>query len=91
MNRMQHPTCNDVLRAPPDTPIEEVTPLAITRWQYADGTHAIATYWRPTEQELALIAAGHPVRLLNLGTFFPPVILGVEGDGVLPDLEGKIT
>ena len=83
MDRHQHPTNNDVLGAPPGVPIDECNALPITRIQYSDGTPAVASYWRPTPAELALLAAGAAVRLVVLGTTHPPLMLGVDGDGVL--------
>lgn len=83
MNRHQHPTNNAVLGAPPGVPLDECNALPITRIQYSDGTPAVASYWRPTPAELALLNHGHAVRLTVLGTTHPPLMLGVDGDGVL--------
>lgn len=83
MDRHQHPTNNDVLGAPPGVPIDECNALPITRIQYSDGTPAVASFWRPTPAELALLAQGHAVRLTVLGRTHPPLMLGVDGDGVL--------
>ena len=83
MDRHQHPTNNDVLGAPPGVPIDECNALPITRIQYSDGTPAVASYWRPTPAELALLAQGAAVRLTVLGATHPPLMLGVDGDGVL--------
>lgn len=83
MDRHQHPTNNAVLGAPPGMPIDECSALPITRIQYSDGTPAVASYWRPTPAELALLAEGAAVRLTILGTTHPPLMLGVDGDGVL--------
>ena len=83
MNRHQHPTNNDVLGAPPGVPLEECNALPITRIQYSDGTLAVASYWTPTADELALLNQGRAVRLTVLGTTHAPLMLGVDGDGVL--------
>lgn len=83
MNRHQHPTNNDVLGAPPSVPIDECNALPITRIQYSDGTPAVASYRKPTPDELALLNRGFAVRLTVLGTTHPPLMLGVDGDGVL--------
>lgn len=88
MNRVQHHTNNSVIAAPPGVPIEECTALAYTQLEFLDGVRAKATYWSPTPLQLALINAGHPIRLIALGELFAPVILGVEFDGVLPSVEG---
>lgn len=83
MDRHQHPTNNDVLGAPPGVPIDECNALPITRIQYSDGTPAVASYWLPTPDELALLNRGFAVRLTVLGNTHPPLMLGVDGDGVL--------
>ena len=83
MNRHQHPTNNDVLGAPPGVPLDECNALPITRIEYSDGTPAVASYWRPTAPELALLVRGAAVRLTVLGRTHPPLMLGVDGDGVL--------
>jgi hypothetical protein len=83
VNRHQHPTNNDVLGAPPGVPLDECTALAITRVQYSDGTPAVASYWLPTADELALLSQGRAVRLTVLGRTHPPLMLGVDGDGML--------
>lgn len=76
MDRHQHPTNNAVLGAPAGMPIDECNALPITRIQYSDGTPAVASYWRPTAAELALLSQGHPVRLVVLGRTHPPLMLG---------------
>ena len=83
MNRHQHPTNNDVLGAPPGVPLDECSALPITRIQHSDGTPAVASFWHPTPTELALLAQGAAVRLTVLGMTHPPLMLGVDGDGVL--------
>lgn len=79
MRPTQHPTNNDVLRAPPGVPIEECRPLPITRVQYSDGTPAVWSYWMPSDAERAAIAAGASVRLSAMGGRHPPVHIGVDG------------
>jgi len=83
MNRHQHPSNNAVLGAPPGMPIDECNALPITRITYACGTPAVVSYWMPTPAELALMNEGRAVRLSVLGTTHPPLMLGVDGDGVL--------
>jgi hypothetical protein len=75
----QHPTNNDVLRAPPGVPIEECTPLAITRAQYPNGDHVVQSYWRPTDAERKAIAEGALVVFTCWGRTHPPVYIGVDG------------
>lgn len=79
MNPTQHPSNNDVLRAPPGVSIEQCRPLAITRVAYEDGTPAVWSFWRPSEAEKAAIAAGATVRLSAIGQTHPPVHVGVDG------------
>ena len=83
MNRHQHATNNDVLGAPLGVPVDECNALPITRIQYSDGTLAVVSYWRPTPDELMLLGRGNAVRLTVLGTTHSPLMLGVDGDGVL--------
>ena len=83
MQRSQHPSNNDVLGAPRGMTIDECNALPITRIQYADGTPAVASFWRPTAEELALINQGQCIRLVTLGTTHPPLMLGVDGDGLI--------
>jgi hypothetical protein len=82
MQRSQHPSNNAVIGAPPGMTIDQCTALPITRVQYADGTKVMMSYWQPTEFERDLILSGRPVRLSILGNGHPPVLLGVDGDGL---------
>jgi hypothetical protein len=79
MRATQHPSNNDVLRAPPGVPIEECAPLAITRAQYPDGSPVVQSFWQPSEAERAAIAAGKPVLFQCWGRTHPPVYIGVDG------------
>lgn len=81
MNRYQHPSNNAVLGAPKG--VSDCGALPITRVQFIDGTDAVASYWMPSDQERALIAAGHPVRIVALGVTQPPMMVGADGDGLL--------
>lgn len=79
MRPTQHPSNNDVLRAPPGADIDQCRPLAITRVQYGDGTPAVWSFWQPTEAERAAIAAGAAIRFEALGSTHPPVAISVDG------------
>ena len=79
MRPTQHQSNNDVLRAPPGVPIEECTPLAITRGQYPDGLQVVRSYWRPSEAERAAIADGALIQFQCWGQTHPPVYIGVSG------------
>jgi hypothetical protein len=75
----QHASNNDVLGAPPGMTVDECKPLAITRVKYSDGTPGVWSYWAPTAEERAAIAAGALVRVGALGHTHPPIHLGVDG------------
>ncbi len=79
MRPTQHPSNNDVLRAPAGATVEECRPLAITRIKYEDGTPAVWSFWKPTEQEIQAIAGGAVIRLSAIGQTHPPVHIGVDG------------
>jgi hypothetical protein len=81
MRPIQHPSNNDVLRAPPGVPIEECTPLPITRVIYQGGTNGVWSYWQPSAEELALLKAGKHLRVEIIGGTQPPLSIGVDGDG----------
>lgn len=89
MRPIQHPSSNGVLGAPAGVPIEECRPLFITRVVHtATRQQGVYSYWQPDAQQMALLAAGRPVRLSALGRTHPPVALGVDGDGLDADLLG---
>lgn len=43
-----------------------------------DGWPVVSTYWRPTDEELAAIAAGLPIKLTLIGTAPQPIRLEVD-------------
>lgn len=79
MRSTQHTSNNDLLRAPPGATVDECRPLAITRIVYQDGIPAVQSFWQPTSEERAAIAAGALVRFECLGHTHPPMTLGVDG------------
>lgn len=83
MIRHQHPTNNRAIGAPPGVSYEECVALPITDALYPDGSRSLFSFWMPTSQELALLAAGAPVRLEIRGAIHPMVSVGVDGDGVV--------
>lgn len=83
MRPMQHSTSNDVLAAPTGVPADVCVPLPVTRLIYPDGSHAVASYWMPSESELALLRVGMPVRIIIGGRTHAPIHIGVDGDDVL--------
>lgn len=80
MRPTQHPSNNDVLRAPPGIRAEECAPLAITRVVY-EPTHmeGVRSYWQPTEGERKAIAEGGLIMFQCWGRTHPPVYIGVDG------------
>lgn len=79
MNRHQHPSNNDVLGAPKGWDQGELpcSALPITRIK-VEGMAAVVSYWRPSENELAILAAGGSIALTVLGVSMPPVMLAVD-------------
>lgn len=75
MRFVQHPTNNAVLGAPPGMDSTQCHALPITRVRYEDGMHGVWSYWKPSAEELGVLAAGGFVRLGVLGSTMPPVML----------------
>ena len=44
----------------------------------ARGADFIATYWQPSAEEMAMIAAGIPIKLTIFGHQHPPVAIEVD-------------
>jgi hypothetical protein len=44
----------------------------------ARGDGFIATYWKPDAEELALLAAGFPIKLSFMGSGLPPCSIEVD-------------
>jgi hypothetical protein len=82
MNKHQHPTNNAVLGAPKgwDQGVLPCSALAITRITYEGegGQQGVMSFWKPTADELVMLAAGGSVALTVLGTTMPPVMLAVD-------------
>lgn len=78
MNPTQHSSNNRVLGAPPgwDQQTTPVSALAVTDTRF-NGTPGVASFWRPSAEELAALNAGGLVMLNVIGTTMPPVCLGV--------------
>lgn len=73
MNFHQHSTNNMLLGAPPGMDNCDSLPATMT----TEPEIIIASFWRPTEEELALLNKGGSVVLHVWGTAHPPVALGV--------------
>lgn len=81
MRPVQHPSNNDVLRAPPGASVEQCRPLPITRVRYEpSGWPAVVSFWQPSAAQLQLLAQGKPIRLSVIGHTHPPMAIGVDGD-----------
>lgn len=83
MTPVQHPTNNMVFTKPPGLTDEECAPLTVTRIEYLEGVPGIVSFWKPTPEELVLIAAGALVQLTVLGDGMPPVILEIEKEATM--------
>lgn len=79
MQRTQHPSNNSVLGAPEgwDQSVLSVGAMPITRTE-VNGVPAVASYWKPSADELAQLNAGGSVALWVLGPTTPPVAVEVE-------------
>lgn len=78
MQKIQHRSNNAVLGAPAGWDQGElpVSALPITRIEI-EGMPAVASYWRPTEEEIAILLGGDIVELVVLGGSMPTVSLSV--------------
>lgn len=84
MKPVVHASNNDILKAPPGVKPEDCQPLPITRIVFhPSGRAGVMSYWQPSPEELKLLNEGRPVYLSSWGNTHPPVILGVDGDGVM--------
>lgn len=81
----QHKTTNAWLGKPADMSAAECDGLPITRVRFQNLTMCYS-YWRPSDEELAAIVAGKSIRLGVAGVTQPPVHVGVEGDGIVPEI-----
>lgn len=79
MNCYRHHTNNDVLGAPKgwDQAQLPCEALPITRTE-CEGIPAVVSYWKPTENELAILAGGGSIALWVIGSTMPPVMLAVD-------------
>lgn len=79
MNRHLHHTNNAVQCAPCDSlqPIRPGQALPVTR-TLCDGFPAVVSYWKPSENELAILAGGGSIALWVVGATMPPVMLVVD-------------
>jgi hypothetical protein len=83
MNKHQHHTNNAVLGAPAGWDQAELpcAALPITRINI-EGMAAVVSYWKPSENELAILATGGSAALTLLGVTMPPAMLAVDPEWV---------
>lgn len=79
MKWVQSKAANSVLLPPAGMTNEECRPLPVIRFQYVDGTPAVASEWLPSKEELELLNSGATVQLLFIGMTHPPVNIEVTG------------
>lgn len=81
MNKTQHKSNNRVLGAPNgwDQNAVECGALPITDCDF-EGVPAVASYWRPTAEELKALNDGGLVVLFVLGRTMPPVAIDVTNE-----------
>lgn len=77
MTPRQHKTSTRVLRAPDGMSIDECMPLAITDTTLLDSP-AVASFWYPSIEELAMLNVGKGVCVVIAGITHPPISVGVE-------------
>lgn len=79
MNCYRHHTNNDVLGAPKGWDQAQLPcgALPITRTE-CEGIPAVVSYWKPSENELAILVAGGSIALWVIGSTMPPVMLVVD-------------
>ncbi|WP_041742292.1 hypothetical protein [Collimonas fungivorans] len=78
MNFIQHPTNNAVFGAPVgwDQDVVPCSALPVTITEL-DGAPAVASFWKPTAEELHVLVDGGSVVLYVLGTCMQPVALAI--------------
>ncbi len=76
MNFHQHSSNNMLLGKPKDMPTCETLPATMMIDEETTQV-TIASFWRPTPEELKLLNDGGSVVLYIFGTFHPPVAIGV--------------
>jgi len=80
MRFIQHLSNTGVLAPPRGASPEECLPLPVTHVEFIDGSPGVCSFWKPSEEELALLNAGAAVRLTVVGVTHPPLAIGVDGD-----------
>lgn len=75
----QHPSNNRVLGAPNGWDQQQIECGALPITQVSvEGTTAMVSFWRPSDDELKALNAGASLRLWVYGTAHPPVALDVD-------------
>jgi hypothetical protein len=79
MDRLQHPSNNQVLLPPKGATAEDCKPLPVTVTQDQEGRTVTVSFWKPDAAEMKLLQAGKPVMLFVWATSnLAPVWVGVE-------------
>lgn len=76
---IQHPSNNAFLAAPPGVAASDCRAMAITLVLHPDGMPVMRSYWRPSQAELAALAAGAAVQFECWGMTHPPIAITVDG------------
>lgn len=79
MDSIQHPACNDALGPPKgwDHFALPCAALPIKR-EVIQGMDTVATFWKPSAEELAMLKAGGSICLTVIGSTMAPVSLSVD-------------
>lgn len=80
MRPTQHESCNDVLHSPSGVSHDECGNLPITRCSDGAGKQMVASFWKPTADELKHLNSGLPVTVVIWGRTHPPIMVGVAGN-----------
>ncbi len=79
MNFIPHPSNTRVLYAPANNASPGCRDLPLTDTTM-NGAPAVASFWMPLPEELALLNQGKPVILMVAGQTHPPLFITVEGE-----------
>lgn len=57
--------------------VEQCRPLPITRVVYPDGHEGVMSFWRPTNEEIAMLINGASICVIFAGNQHPPMRLAI--------------
>lgn len=79
MKAFQHALCNDVIEVPKGHDQEKYRVNAIPLMRtHVGGTPAVASFWKPSEEELQQLRNGASVALWLIGHTMPPAAIEVQ-------------